>query len=276
MPALLKGHLMLYNAKNGSLALDGTTMNYISFGNGDKNIILLPGVGDGLKTVKGMALPFAFLYRSLAKSFKVYVFSRRNNLPEKFSTEDMAADLKTAVDILGISKASVVGVSQGGMIAEHFAADYPDRVERLVLTVTLAEQNNTVRAVIGNWLEMARRGDYRGIMTDTSEKSYSEKYLRKARPMYSFLCCFTKPKSFGRFITMADSCLTHNAAEKLSIISCPTLVIGGKEDKIVTGDASVAISKVIPNSTLVMYDGLGHGLYEEATDFLDRIIEFCK
>ena len=41
---------------------------------------LLPGVGDGLKTVRGMALPFAFLYRSLAEHFAVYVFSRRRIL----------------------------------------------------------------------------------------------------------------------------------------------------------------------------------------------------
>ena len=61
---------------NGQINTNGEQTDYISFGKGDKNLIIIPGVGDGLKTVKGMALPFAFLYRELAKDFKVYVFSR--------------------------------------------------------------------------------------------------------------------------------------------------------------------------------------------------------
>jgi pimeloyl-ACP methyl ester carboxylesterase len=51
-------------------------------------------------------------------------------------------------------------------------------------------------------------------------------------------------------------------------------VVGGKEDKIVTGQASVEMAERIPNCELYMYDGLGHGLYEEAPDFLKRVAEF--
>ena len=45
--------------KNGQLTIDNTTMDYISFGKGKKKLIMIPGLGDGLKTVKGMALPFS-------------------------------------------------------------------------------------------------------------------------------------------------------------------------------------------------------------------------
>ena len=53
-----------------------------------------------LKTVKGMALPFAFLYRRLAKDFTVYVFSRRRVLSQGMTTREMAEDLNDAMDAL--------------------------------------------------------------------------------------------------------------------------------------------------------------------------------
>ena len=62
----MEGHIML-RAQNCVLNLPTGTVDYIRFGSGRKPLILLPGVGDGLKTVKGMAWPFALLYRHLAK-----------------------------------------------------------------------------------------------------------------------------------------------------------------------------------------------------------------
>ena len=50
---------MLQHAKNGQLAMDGTTMDYVSFGEGEEALVILPGLGDGLRTVRGMAIPLA-------------------------------------------------------------------------------------------------------------------------------------------------------------------------------------------------------------------------
>ena len=158
----------MLNAKNGRLSLSGGAMDFIRFGRGKRTLAMIPGVGDGLKTVKGMALPFALLYRSLAKDFTVYVFSRRVPLASDTSTRDMADDLNAAMDQLGLSQAAGVGVSQGGMIAQWLAVDHPDKVDRLVLVVTLARPNPTVEAVIRRWLEMAKRDEYRGIMLATA------------------------------------------------------------------------------------------------------------
>ena len=266
----------MLSAKNGRLSLPGGAMDYIRFGRGEKTLIMIPGVGDGLKTVKGMALPFALLYRALAKDFTVYVFSRRTPLAPDAATRDMADDLNAAMDRLGLSDAAVVGVSQGGMIAQWLAVDHPGKVARLVLVVTLARPNPTVEAVVSRWLEMAKRGDYRGIMLDTAEKSYSEKRLRQARWMYRLLGRIGKPKSFERFIIQATSCVTHDASAELGRVACPTLVIGGTDDRIVTGAASEEIAGMIPKSALYMYGGLGHGLYEEAPDFLRRVADFCR
>ena len=266
----------MFNAVNARLALPGGEMDYIRFGRGARTMVMIPGVGDGLKTVKGMALPFALLYRSLTKDFTVYVFSRRVTLETGMTTRDMAEDLNAAMESLGLRSAAVVGVSQGGMIAQWLAIDHPDKVEKLILTVTLARPNPTVRDVIARWLAMADRGDYRGIMLDTAERSYSPKRIRQARLTYNLLGSIGKPKSFERFKIQAESCRTHDAFDDLARIGCPTLVIGGREDKIVTGAASAEIAERIPGCRLVMYDGLGHGLYEEAPDFLQRIMDFCR
>ena len=266
----------MLDAKNACLRLPDGEMDYIRFGSGARTLVMLPGVGDGLKTVRGMALPFALMYRALAKEFTVYVFSRRRELPEHFTTRQMAEDLNTAMEQLKLTGAAVLGVSQGGMIAQWLAVDHPDKVGRLVLTVTLARPNDTLRDVIARWTDMARRGDYRGIMLDTAERSYSEKRLRQTRMEYQLLGSLGRPKSFARFLTQAESCVSHDAYGELSRIQCPTLVIGGTDDRIVTGKASGEIAAQIPGAQLYLYEGLGHGLYEEAPDFLTRVADFCR
>ena len=266
----------MLSPKNCSLELPEGTTDYIRFGSGKKSLIMIPGVGDGFKTVKGMALPFALLYSSLSRDFTVYVFSRRRQLAEGMTTRDMAEDLNSAMEALGLKEAAIVGVSQGGMIAQWLAIDHPDKAEKLVLTVTLSRPNPTAEAVIGRWLKMADRGDYKGIMIDTAERSYSEKRLRQSRLEYSLLGRIGKPGSFERFKIQASSCITHDTYDLLGSISCPTLVIGGREDKIVTGEASEELAEKIPGSRLIMYDGLGHGLYEEAKDFLTQVKDFCR
>ena len=108
---------MFYNAKNNNIKIEQSDMDYISFGKGNKNLIIIPGLGDGLRTVKGMAIPLAFMYKKFAKEYTVYIFSRRNNLTNGFTTQDMAQDIAKAMNLLNISNADILGVSQGGMIA---------------------------------------------------------------------------------------------------------------------------------------------------------------
>ena len=99
----------MLHAKNGCLDLPCGAMDYIRFGSGAKTLVMIPGVGDGLKTVRGMALPFAFMYRALARDFTVYVFSRRRSLAPGTGTREMARDLDAAMFALGLKDAAVVG-----------------------------------------------------------------------------------------------------------------------------------------------------------------------
>ena len=267
---------MLFNAINGNIRIGDTDMDYISFGNGQKNLIMIPGLGDGVKTVKGKATTFAVMYREFAKDYKVYVFSRKNQLEKVYSTKDMAKDQVEVMKKLGISKASIMGVSQGGMIAQYIAIDYPELIDKLVLAVTVSRQNETIQSVIGSWIAMAEANDYKGIIIDTTEKSYSDKNIKKYRLLYPILSRIGKPKDFSRFINQANACIQHNAYSELDKIKCKTLVIGGDSDKVVGKNSSEEIAERIPTSKLVIFKGLGHMAYEEAKDFNHQVLSFLN
>ena len=267
---------MLYKAKSGTIKIENEDMDFISFGKGDKSLVMIPGLSDGLRTVKGMATTMALLYRCYAKNYVVYVISRKNQLKEGYSTRDMAADYKKAMEKLAISKADIIGISQGGMIAQYIAIDYPEVVEKLVLAVTLSKQNETVQKVVSSFIKMAELNDYKSIIIDTSEKSYTEKRLKRYRPLYPLLCRFGKPKDLKRFIIQANACISHDAYNELEKIECPTLVIGVDDDKIVGNKTSEEISERIKGSKLIIYEGFGHLVSEEAKDFNLQVLEFLK
>ena len=86
----------------------------------------------------------------------------------------------------------------------------------------------------------------------------------------------TKPKSYERFLIQAEACLKHSAYENLHQIHAPTLVIGGAEDNVLGGGASREIAAHIPGAELRMYEQWGHGLYEEAGDFNQTVLDFLN
>ena len=92
---------MILNAKNGTLPIRDTVIDWLKFGYGEKVLVMIPGLGDAFKTAKGMALPFALMYRQLAKDYTVYYFSRRRVLLEGFTTKDMVADLYACMNRSG-------------------------------------------------------------------------------------------------------------------------------------------------------------------------------
>ena len=267
---------MLYRAKNGVLTLENATMEYIRFGSGARTLVMLPGLGDGLRTMKGTALPMAVMYRIFARAYTVYAFSRKDPLPQGYTTRDMARDQKEAMDLLGIDKADVLGVSMGGMIAQHLAADYPEKVGRLILVVTCARPNPILLESLEEWITRARKNDHAALMDSNLRRIYSREYYRKNKWMIPLVGKLTKPKSYDRFFVQAEACRTHDSFERLGQIRAPTFVIGGEQDESLGGDASREIAAAIPGAVLKMYPQWGHGLYEEAKDFNKTVLTFLQ
>ena len=86
----------------------------------------------------------------------------------------------------------------------------------------------------------------------------------------------TKPSDYGRFMRNASAILGFDARGELAKISCPALIIGGSDDNTVGNEASGELNTGIPGSELYVYEGLGHGAYEEAGDFYERVMEYCS
>ena len=265
---------MCYRAKNGAVQLDGGQMDYIRFGNGTRTLVMLPGLGDSLRSVRGAAVPMAILYREFARKFTVYSFSRIDPMPAPYTTRDMARDLAQAMARLGIEKADIFGVSMGGMIAQWLAIDHPEKVERLILAVTCPEPNPILLKSLAEWVTLAKSGDHGAFLKSNLRRIYSEGYCRKNLWMVPILGLLTKPKSYERFFIQANACREHNALAKLPGIRARTLVIGGEQDKALGGAASRTIAAAIPGAELKMYPQWGHGLYEEAKDFNGVLLEF--
>ena len=262
--------------ENGKVTIGNTQMCYARFGHGKNALVVLPGLSDGLAAVQGKALLLAGPYKPVFGQYTVYMFSRKNDMPQGYSIWDMAEDQSVALRQLGIEKAAVLGVSQGGMIALALAAGHPETVEKLVLAVTAPGANPLIRERVARWVALAEAGDHRGLMADTAEHSYSPARLKTLRRFYPVLGAVGKPTEYRRFLINARAILAFNAADRLPYITCPTLVIGGAEDDIVGAEASRQLHGQLPNSELYIYPGLGHAAYEEAKDFYPRVFRFLQ
>lgn len=137
------------NVKFRQIKIKDETINYVEFGSGVRPMVILPGLEDGIAPVNSQrqADLIASFYNRFSKEFKVYVFSRGNNPDKNRTTRSMAENLAQAMKGLDISKASVVGITMGGMIAQYLAIDYPELVDKLVFADTRAKQSNEVQEI---------------------------------------------------------------------------------------------------------------------------------
>lgn len=257
--------------KKITLNIDGTSLDCVRFGIGAKTLVMLPGLS--FQRVKSAAYSLSYMYRIFAKEYTVYVFDKKDVIPEGYTIRDISDDIASAMEQLRIESADIFGVSQGGMIAQYLAIDHPRLVKKAVLAVTTSRVNETTERVISDWIRMAEQKDYSTFVVDMFEKTYSEAYLRKYRRLFPLISRIGKPKDFSRFIALAKSCLTCDCYEELYKISCPVFVIGGKQDAVVTGGASEEIAEKL-GCEIYMYENLGHAAYDEAADFNERVYRF--
>lgn len=266
----------MYSAKNATLSINGKTVDYVTFGTGNQPLVIIPGLGDGLQTVKGMAMPFSITYRILADRYKIYVFSRINELRQGYTTRDMAADVAEAMEVLTITSAYVMGISQGGMIAQWLAADFPERVQKLILAVTTAKPSQLARERIEHWQKLSQSGNFKHLMLDIAQHSYTQKSYQKWRLLYNVMGIFGRIKDKQRIDIQSVSCLKHDSLDFLEKINCPTLIIGAEKDDVLGVDDSLGLHQHIKDTQLTILPECGHALYEQNKDFQKRVLVFLE
>jgi pimeloyl-ACP methyl ester carboxylesterase len=255
---------------------------YYRVGSGSKPLVVLPGVSDAFSPL-GLSRAQAWLleryyFRRYRDEYTIYVLGRPHGLPAGYSTREMAGGYDDAIDALGYDRVACLGISMGGLIAQHLAADV-ECVSRLVCSVAGHRLGERGRAILGRWRDWAARGDWFDIICDTIPASYTgyrrwlyPPLLRAARPLVP------TPASEADIVTSLEACLAHDSSDVLSAIDVPALVIGGREDRLFSPTVLEATAEGISDGRLELIDGVGHGGYEEQpsafdgaiTAFLDR------
>jgi pimeloyl-ACP methyl ester carboxylesterase len=264
---------MFPHVKEGTINVNNIKMDYIRFGKGKKNLIMIQGLNT--KGIKGSGIMLSFMYNIFTKDYTVYLFDRRKDVYEGITIETFADDMAVAMKSLNIENADILGVSQGGMIGQYLAIKYPHLVNKLVLALTLSQNNDLVNSVINKWVKLTKENKFKELIYDMAINMYSDEYIKKYKIMMPLLTFVQKPKDISRFIILCKSCLTCNTFESLDKIKCPTFVIGARQDRIVGCDASIEIADQL-NCPIHIYEDLGHAAYEEANDFNQLVYDFLN
>ena len=187
-----------------------------------------------------------------------------------YTLADMAKDSFGVLDALGIERAHVCGASMGGMIAQHMAANQPQRVSRLTLMMTssgsrkLPQASAKVRAAL---LERRAMGVHdvdtevarlmRLLTLIGSPAFRPDPVAFKARLTASVRRAW-RPDGVARQLVavVADG----DRTPLLSRITSPTHIVHGADDPLVPVAAAHDLHARIAGSTLEIIDGMGHDL----------------
>lgn len=195
-------------------------------------------------------------------------------LPEiPYTLFDMAKDAIGLLDALSIDKAHIVGRSMGGIIAQLMASEYPERVSSMTSIMSTSLNPTLPQAeaqVMGMMLQP--KPDY-----NTDAKGFLEKSLMFAKriagskypldeQMTIDILTEERKRSAGENGLMRQVlaiAATGYDKERLAQITAPSLIIHGSEDPIFPVECGRDTAASIPNSKLLVLDGMGHDIPAE-------------
>ena len=253
----------------------GFTMDYCQFGGGKAPLVILPGLS--VQRVMASANAIGSAYRALARDFTIYVFERRNDMPEPYAVGDMARDTVLALEALGLGPVNLFGASQGGMMAMQIAIEHPALVKRLALGSTSPRVSDArYRRVFAPWARLARAGDAAALYTAFGERVYPKRWFDKLRPLLLDAAKAVTDEDLRRFATTTEGLEGFDVADALAGIACPTLVLGAKDDRVLDPADSEQIAARVGGCENHLYEGYGHAAYDLAPDYRARLLRFLS
>jgi aminoacrylate hydrolase len=206
----------------------------------------------------------------LSRDHRIVVFDQRGigtsaASGADFSTKRLAQDAIALLDHLGIRKASLLGHSNGGRVAQLIALDWPDRVEKLILASSGATHASK-GIPVGMCLEMVEKGYPAYVRDHAIEVGFTKDFVAKNPAKVEALLKerldnLPKLENFLRYVVARQE---SDTTSRLKAIRAPTLVmIGDDEDHGAAADAThMAFAKVlardIPGAKLMVFPGQGH------------------
>lgn len=236
-------------------------MEYARWGDGPKTLLLI-SAGPGSEVRRMSALPGS-QYRPLVEDgFTVWQVTRRRNMPAGHTVSDMADDFAQLIkDQFGGHVDMVVGLSYGGMIAQYLAADHPECLDRVVLALSAARISDWGRDVDYRWAHARALGRPEEAGRVMAEYIFPEPYQERQRRMLGRLLrpAFAREQTpSGDLMVEAEAEMVFDAREALPRIRVPVLLISADEDMFVTPEIVDETFALIPNCTMVRYEGMGH------------------
>lgn len=234
---------------------------YVAVGDGPRTLIVIPGLNDPLCRVTDR-LWFSLLVATYCNRYTgrhtVAMVSRPAGIPDDATTRELAAGYGKVVEETG--PADVMGLSMGGFLLAHLAADRPDLVDRAIFGLAGARLSDRGRDVVERWHEHATHENWRPIYEEAAEAVASGvrgPVVRNAARLYGRLGS-QSPIDRHDFLVSAAACLAHDATPQLSEIRVPTLVIGGTDDPFFTSESYRETAAEIPESRFVEIENAGH------------------
>jgi pimeloyl-ACP methyl ester carboxylesterase len=247
---------------------------FVRLGTGTRPLVIFPGLGDSLWDATDATWDLATHYRRFADECTVHVIGRKRGLPPGYTTRQMAADYATAM-AHDIGRAHVLGISMGGCIAQYLAADYPQHLERLVIASAAHRTSEEGKRVPLRWIILAREARWRELYFDVLKVTFNE--FPHTFYHYIIPLLLRRPSDPSDFILAAEACIAHDGSELLERIVAPTLLIAGKLDAFFPEPILREMTARLPNATLRLIEGVGHGAYEERRDIFETaVLDFIR
>ncbi|MBQ0065125.1 MAG: alpha/beta hydrolase [Firmicutes bacterium] len=261
------------NSKEMKLNLGNTYMNVIQFGHGPKNLVMISGVT--LSGLEGQGEGVAAAFKDYLDEFTFYLFERRKVLEEGASIQDMAEDVATCMDQLGVEKAYVYGASQGGMIGQVLALTHPEKVIKLCICSTLSRPSETVKKTAAEWLTLAKDRNVVGLNRSFFKYVYSKAFLDSVKDMIPVLEKVGTAKDCDRFVILVEAILKFDVYQDLKNIQCPVFAVADTNDHVLGVEPTLEIADAL-NCEKYIYTQYSHAVYDEAADFKEKMCAFFK
>jgi len=178
---------------------------------------------------------------------------------------DLADDVLELLDTLGWERAHVVGISMGGMIAQHLALQAPSRVRSLTLAATHAGGlRHAVPPLRGIQLfAQANLARGRDRFDALARLLYSDSFLEThgARALEMLQRDFARPPSRRVRLAHMHAIARHRTADQLhELASLETLIVRPGQDVLIDPRQSDRLLRLIPGARMVRFDDSGHGV----------------
>lgn len=191
----------------------------------------------------------------------------------------LADDVAGLMDMLGIQKAVLCGLSMGGYVAFAFAHKYPQRLRALILADTRPGSDS--HEALANRASVARLAESQGVgaIADLQLPRLISDYTRQHHPEVEAHVRQLIEAATPHGIAAASRGMARriDSTDYLRDISCPTLVISGEEDALISAQHSREYAAQIPNAQFVSIPHAGHlSNLEQPQAFMNAVRQFLR